>query len=135
MTDLFILFPKNNLSALISNVALNAASNGINKFERGASGKGAVRAEKRFTLFISNEDMDDIIKTVKSLEGSEVLIDRVIEAVKDEIKKQEGGFLTALLAPLAASVVQLVTSSVANCIAGRRVMGAGRVYNNMDKNV
>ena len=38
------------------------------KIERKISGKGVVRAEKGFTLFISNEDMDDFIKNVKSLE-------------------------------------------------------------------
>ena len=49
--------------------------------------------EKRFTLFISNEDLNDIIKIIKSLEDSGVLIDRVTETVKHEIKKQKGGFL------------------------------------------
>ena len=47
--------------------------------------------------------MNDIIKIIKSLEDSGVLIDGVTETVKDEIKKQQGGFLGALLAPLAAS--------------------------------
>ena len=51
------------------------------------------RARKRFILFISNEDMDDIIKIVKLLEDSEVLIDGVTEAVKHETKKQEVDFL------------------------------------------
>ena len=36
--------------------------NAINKFEIEMSGEGAVRAGKEFTLFISNEDVDDIIK-------------------------------------------------------------------------
>ena len=38
-------------------------------FERKISGKGAVKVEKKFTLFISNKDMNDIIKITKSLEG------------------------------------------------------------------
>ena len=46
--------------------------------------------------------MNDTIKTIKSLEDLGILIDGVAETVKDEIKKQEGGFLGALLAPLAA---------------------------------
>ena len=77
----------------------------------GVSVKGASRGENGFTLFISNEDMNNIIKTIKSLEDSGVLIDGVTETVKGEIKKQEGGFLGALLAPLAASLVQPVISS------------------------
>ena len=53
--------------------------------------------------------MNDIIKIIKSLEDSGVLIDGVTQTVKDEIKKQEGGFLGALLAPSAASLVQPVS--------------------------
>ena len=34
--------------------------------------KEAVRVGKGFTLFISNEDMNDIIKVIKSLEDSGV---------------------------------------------------------------
>ena len=64
----------------------NLTSNAINKFERKISGKGGVRAGKGFTLFISNEDMNDIIKIIKSLEDLGVLIDGVTEKVKHEIK-------------------------------------------------
>ena len=119
---------------LVSNIASNAAWNATNKFERRASGKGAVRARKGFTLFIANEDMDDVIKIEKSLENSHVLIGRVTKAVKHEIKKQEGQFLGALLAPLAALLLQPVISSVVKGIIGRRVMSAGRGYDNMGKN-
>ena len=55
--------------------------------------------------------MNDIIKIIKSLEVSNVLIDDITETVKHEIKNQEGRFLPALLAQLAASLVQLVISS------------------------
>ena len=55
--------------------------------------------------------MNDIIKIIKSLEVSNVLIDDITETVKHEIKNQEGRFLPALLAHLAASLVQLVISS------------------------
>ena len=43
--------------------------------------------EKEFTFFISNEDINDIIKTIKSLDPG-VLIDGVTETVKDEIKNK-----------------------------------------------
>ena len=55
--------------------------------------------------------MNDIIKIIKSLEDSSLLIDDFTETVKHEIKKQEGGFLGVLLAPLTASVVQPAISS------------------------
>ena len=92
------------------------------------SRKGAFRAGQGFTLFISNEDLNDIIKIIKSLEDSGVLIDRVTETVKHERKKQEGGFLWALLAALAASLVQPVISSVVRGIGGRGVRRAWRGY-------
>ena len=57
------------------------------------SRQGTVRAGKGFTLFISNEDVDDFIKIVKSLEDSEVLIDGVAEAIKHGIKNKKADFL------------------------------------------
>ena len=68
---------------------------------------------------------------MNSLEDSNVFIDGITETVKHEIKKQEGGFLSALLAPLAASLVQPVISSVVKGTSGRGVRRAGRGY--MDK--
>ena len=53
---------------------------------------------------------DSIIKIIKLLEDSGLQIDDVTEIEKHKIKKQEGGFLGALLAPLAASLVQFVQS-------------------------
>ena len=48
--------------------------------------------------------MNDIIKIIKSLEDSSVLIDGVTKTAKVKIKKkQKSGFLWALLAPLATS--------------------------------
>ena len=82
-------------------------------------GKGQREQKKGFILFISNNYIDDIIKIIKSLDDSSVLIDGVTETVKHEIKKQEGGFAGAVLAPLAASFVQPVVSSVVKDIAGR----------------
>ena len=83
-------------------------------------GKGTVRAGKWFNLFISNEDMDDIIKIVKSLEDSGVLIGAT-ETAKHEIKKQEDGSLGAMMATMAASLIQPVVSSLINAISEREV--------------
>ena len=54
---------RDNLPGMVR--SLNSSA--INKFERKTSEKGAVRAGKRFILFISNEDMNDIIKIIKLL--------------------------------------------------------------------
>ena len=48
--------------------------------------------------------MDDIIKIVKSLEDSGLLIEGATETAKYEIKKQEGAFPGARMAPMAASL-------------------------------
>ena len=46
-----------------------------------------------FPLFILNEDMNDLIKIMKSLGNSDVLIDGVAKTLKDQIKKPERYFL------------------------------------------
>ena len=51
------------------------------------SGKEVLRAGKGLTLLILNEDMNDIIKIIKSLKDSDALIDWVTEAVKHKLKK------------------------------------------------
>ena len=92
--------------------------------------KGAVSAGKQFTLFISNEDMNDIIKIIKLSKDSGVLIDGVTETVKHETKIQAGGFLGALSTLLVASLAQPVISSVVKSISGRWFRRAGRRYIN-----
>ena len=91
-----------------------------------------MRAGKGFTLFISTEDRNDIIKIVKSLEYLGVLIDGATATTEHEIKKQESKFLGALLAPLPASLVQPVVSSVVTRICGRGLRRARRGH--IDKN-
>ena len=48
------------------------------------------------TLIISNDEMNDIIKIVKSLENSGVLLKGVSETIRHEGKEQRGGFLSML---------------------------------------
>ena len=78
--------------------------------------------------------MNVIINIIKPLEDSGVLTDGVTEIIKDDIKKkkQSDGFLRALLAPLVASLIQPVISSVVKGISGRGVRRAGRRYINED---
>ena len=83
-----IILHRDDLPGLGSNLSLIA----INKFERKISEKGAVRVEKGFTLFILNEGVNDIIKIIKSLEGSNALTDGINETVKHEIKNKKGDF-------------------------------------------
>ena len=52
------------------------------------------------TLIISNGEMDDIVKMVKSLVESGLLIKGISETIKNIAKKQKGGFLNILLGTL-----------------------------------
>ena len=49
--------------------------------------RGVVRAGKGINLAISNENMNNIIRIIKPLETSGVLVDGVSKTVKYEIKK------------------------------------------------
>ena len=53
------------------------------------------------TLIISNDEMNHILKIVKSLEDSGVLLKGVSETVKNKAKEQSRGFLSMLLGTLA----------------------------------
>ena len=50
--------------------------------------RGFVEQERRITLVITNEDMNNIIRTMKWLEHFGVLIDGVSETVKNEKKNK-----------------------------------------------
>ena len=57
------------------------------------------------TLIISNEELNDIMKIVNSLEGSGLLIKGVSQAIKNEAKEQKGRFLRMLLGTLVGSLL------------------------------
>ena len=52
------------------------------------------------TLIISNEDMNDDMKIIKSLEESSLLIRRISKAIENEAEEQKGGLLGMLLGTL-----------------------------------
>ena len=66
LTNIAITLARDNLRKLVNN--LNSSA--IQKFDRKISGKGSVRPGKRFTLIISSEDINDIIRIIKSSEDS-----------------------------------------------------------------
>ena len=71
------------------------------------------------TLKISNDEIEDIIKIVKSLEGSGLLLKGVTETVQNEVKEQKGGFLSTLLGTLGASLL-------GNLLTGKGIYRAGK---------
>ena len=57
------------------------------------------------TLIISNEDRNDIMKTIRALEDSNILLKGVDKTIKNETKEQKGRFLRMLLGTLGASLL------------------------------
>ena len=57
------------------------------------------------TLIIPNDEIHDIIKIVKCLEDFGLLLKGVTKTVQNEVKEQKGGFLSALLDTLGASLL------------------------------
>ena len=82
------------------------------------------------TLIISNNEMEDIIKTIKSLEDSGLLLKGVTDTVQNEVKEQKGGFLSMLLGRLGASLLK-------NILAGKGAiaMSQGRGVNKKGKGI
>ena len=78
-------------------------------------------------LIISNDEIEDIIKIVKSLEDSGLLLKGVTETVQNEVKEQKGGFLSMLLGTLGASLFgNLLTGREINRLRkGRGINRAG----------
>ena len=70
------------------------------------------------TLIISNNEIKDIIKIVKSLGDSRLLLKGVTVTVQNEVKEQKRGFLSMLLGTLGASLL-------GNILAGRGINRAG----------
>ena len=67
--------------------------------------KKVLGSGNHITLIISNDDMQDLLKKVKSFEDSGILLDVVTGTVKNEVKEQEGGFISMLLDTLGASLL------------------------------
>ena len=66
--------------------------------------------------------MDDILKIVKSLEDSGILLKGVSKTIQHEAKEQRGEFLSMLLGTLGASLLSDVLSKG---LSGKGVIRAG----------
>ena len=77
------------------------------------------------TLIISNDEMKDIIRIVKSLEDSCFLIKGVSEIIQNEVKEQKGVFLCMLLGTLGASLLGNILVGKGIKRAGERAIRAG----------
>ena len=64
--------------------------------------------------------MEDIIKIIKSLEGSGLLSDGVTKTIQNEVKEQKGGFLCMLLGILGARLLGFFLTGKGIYRAGKR---------------
>ena len=97
--------------------AASAADAGIHKKILGSG------HNNNTTLIISNDEMDDILKIVKCLENSGLLLKGVSETIQNEAKEQKGGFLSMLLCTLGASLLgDLLTKN----LSGKGVIRGGQ---------
>ena len=99
---------KNVLAPLGLTAAMSAIDGGIQKKIHGS----------RIKLIIEEEDMQDIIKIIKELENSDILLKGVSVTIENEIKEQRGEFLSMLLGTLGASLL-------GNLLTGKGIMRAG----------
>ena len=99
---------KNVLAPLGLTAAMSAIDGSIQKKIHGSGIK----------LIIEEEDMQDIIKIIKELENSDILLKRVSKTIENEIKEQRGGFLSMLLGTLGASLL-------GNLLTGKGIIEAG----------
>ena len=99
---------KNVLAPLGLIAAMSAIDGGIQKKMRGEGIK----------LIIEQEDLNDIIKIIKSLQNSGILLKGVSKTIENETKEQSGGFLSMLLGTLGASLL-------GNLLSRKRIVRAG----------
>ena len=112
MTNVIKPLSKSVLIPLGLTAAASAAEGGIHKKILG-SGTTA--------LIISNDEMEDIIEVVKSIEDSGLLLKGVSETIQNEAKEEKGGILSMLLGTLCASLL-------GDILAGKGMNRAGEGF-------
>ena len=90
---------------------------------------GSGHNNNKTTLIISNNEIEDIVKIVKSLKDSGLLLKGFTETVRYKVKEQKGGFLSMLLGTLGASLLEnlLTGRGVIAKSQGRGINRAGKV--------
>ena len=117
---------KNVLALLGLTAAMSAIDGSMQKKIHGSGVK----------LFIEQKDLNDIMKIIKALENSGILLKGVSKTIKNETKEQRGGLLSMLLGTLGASllgnlltggkgIVRADEGSVARRIKGDGIVRAG----------
>ena len=96
---------KNVITPLVQSVLISLGLTAAASAADAAIHKKILGSGSHTTLIISNNEMEDLIKIIKSLEDSGLLLKGVTESVQNEIKEQKGGFLSMFLGTLGASLL------------------------------
>ena len=115
---------KNVLAPLGLTAAMSAIDGGIQKKMRGDGIK----------LMIKTEDMNDIMKTVKALEKSDILLSGVGKIIENEVKEQNGGYLSMLLGTLGVSLLGNLLTGSKGIMEGKEEEGIMRAGEGVKKN-
>ena len=106
---------KNVLAPLGLTAAMSAIDGSIQKKIHGSGIK----------LIIEEENMQDIIKIIKELKNSDILLKGVSKTIENEIKEQRGGFLSMLMGTLGASLLGDLLTGKGIIRAGDGIVRAG----------
>ena len=99
---------KNVLAPLGLTAAMSAIDGSKQKKIHGSGVRLIIEHERYYDM----KDMKDIMKIIKALENSGILLKRVSKAIKNETKEQKGRFLSMLLGTLGASLLGNLLSGV-----------------------
>ena len=117
---------RNVLAPLGLTAAMSAIDGSIQKKIHGSGVK----------LIIEEEDMNDIMKIIETLENSGILLKGVSKTIENETKEQRGGFLGMLLGTLGASLLgNLLTGGKGMMRAGEGIVRAGEGSGSKKKNL
>ena len=120
---------KSVLIPLELTAAASAADAGIHRKILGSGRRHSSSALRNTMLIISNKDIEGLIKIVKSLEDSGLLLKGVTESVQNAVKEQKGGFLSMLLGTLGAILLGNLLAGKGVDRAGKRIIRAGEGNN------
>ena len=115
MTNVIKPLSKSVLIPLGLTAAASAAEGGIHK---------KILRSGTTALIISNDEMEDIIEVVKSIEDSGLLLTGVSETIQNEAKEEKGGILSMLLGTLCASFLGDILAGKGMNRAGERFIRA-----------
>ena len=77
---------------ILDPLAITAASSAID-----AGIQNKIHGSETMTLIISNEEINDTLKTVQALEDSYILLKGITKIIENETKERKGRFLGMLL--------------------------------------